>query len=145
MLLEILKLQPGPIAKLHQEREGLWGKYPIIYIGLNRPRPEIYRRVEARIEQMFERGVVDEVRQVLALPLSKTARVAIGVPEVGGFLKGEYDVERAKYLMKLHTRHYVKRQMTWFRKDKRVVWMDIAERESNQDMVKKIERIMAKE
>ena len=42
-----------------------------------------------------------------------------------GYLKGEYDLERAKYLMKLNTRHYVKRQLTWFRRDKRLTWIDI--------------------
>jgi len=43
-----------------------------------------------------------------------------------GYLNGEYDLERAKYLMKLNTRHYVKRQLTWFRKEKRLTWIDIA-------------------
>ena len=61
------------------------------------------------------------------MPLSVTARKIIGIPEVMGYLKGEYDLERAKYLMKLNTRHYVKRQLTWFRRDKRLTWIDIAQ------------------
>ncbi|HLD87946.1 MAG TPA: hypothetical protein VI955_01330, partial [Candidatus Omnitrophota bacterium] len=45
-------------------------------------------------------------------------------PEVTGYLKGEHDLARAKYLMKLNTRHYVKRQLTWFRRDRRIEWVD---------------------
>ena len=75
---------------------------------------------------MFEQGLVEEIKRVSALPLSLTARKIIGIPEVTGYLKGEHDLERAKYLMKLHSRHYVKRQLTWFRGDKRLVWIDIA-------------------
>ena len=54
----------------------------------------------------------------------------IGIPEVTGYLKGEYDHQRAKYLMKLHTRHYIKRQLTWFRRDKRLIWIDITPNQS---------------
>ena len=79
---------------------------------------------------MFERGLVDEVKKVSALPMSVTARKLIGIPEVMGYLKGEYDLARAKYLMKLHTRHYVKRQLTWFKRDKRLAWIDIASNQS---------------
>ena len=93
---------------------------PIQLFALNRPRQELYQRVEARIEDMFARGLVEEIKQVSGLPLSTTAQKLIGIPEVMGYLKGEYDLERAKYLMKLNTRHYVKRQLTWFRRDKRL-------------------------
>ena len=103
---------------------------PIKIFALNRPRQELYQRVEARVEEMFAKGLVEEIKQVSALPLSVTARKIIGIPEVMGYLKGEYDLERAKYLMKLHTRHYVKRQLTWFRRDKRLTWIDIASDQS---------------
>jgi len=119
-----------PISSLQQKREGLWGKLPIKLFALNRPREELYQRVEARVEDMFARGLVDEVKRVAALPISITARKLIGIPEVMGLLNGEYDLARAKYLMKLHTRHYVKRQLTWFRRDKRLVWVDIASNQS---------------
>jgi tRNA dimethylallyltransferase len=119
-----------PLSQLQQQREGLWGKMPIKLFVLNRPREELYQRVEARIDQMFANGLIEEIRQVETLPLSATARKLIGIPEVMGCLNGEYDIERAKYLMKLHTRHYVKRQLTWFRRDKRLTWIDIAQDQS---------------
>jgi tRNA dimethylallyltransferase len=119
-----------PLSQLQQKREGLWGKTPIKIFALNRPREELYQRVEARVENMFTKGLVEEIKRVSELPLSSTARKLIGIPEITGYLNGEYDLERAKYLMKLNTRHYVKRQLTWFRRDKRLTWIDIASNQS---------------
>jgi tRNA dimethylallyltransferase len=56
-----------------------------------------------------------------------------------GYLKGEHDLTRAKYLMKLNTRHYVKRQLTWFRRDKRLMWIDIKHSETNESISEQIE------
>ncbi len=123
--LEVAVATGQPLSRLQQKREGLWGTMPIKIFALNRPREELYQRVEARVDEMFTKGLVEEIKQVSALSLSVTARKLIGIPEVMGHLKGEYDLERAKYLMKLNTRHYVKRQLTWFRRDKRLTWIDI--------------------
>jgi len=128
--LEVVLSTGKPLSQLQQKRDGLWGKIPIKIFALNRPREELYQRVEARIEDMFAKGLVEEVKRVSALPMSITARKLIGIPEVMGYLNGEYDLERAKYLMKLNTRHYVKRQLTWFRKEKRLTWIDIAPNQS---------------
>jgi tRNA dimethylallyltransferase len=124
--LEVTLSTGQPFSQLQPKREGLWGTMPIKLFALNRPREELYRRVEARIDEMFTKGLVDEIKQVASMPLGLTASKIIGIPEVMGHLKGAYDLERAKYLMKLHTRHYVKRQLTWFRRDKRIEWIDIA-------------------
>ena len=138
--LEVYRLEKKPISDLHKSRQGLWGQYPIFIFALDRPRAELYRRVEERIDQMFARGLIEEVRAIHALPLrlSKTAQVLIGIPEVGGHLKGEYDLVRTKYLMKLKTRHYVKRQLTWFRRDERMNWLVIAAHETNEHVVQRI-------
>ena len=123
--LEVVLGTGQSITSLHSKREGLWGKMPIRIFALNRPREELYRRLEARVEEMFTKGLVEEVKGVSSLALSSTARKIIGIPEVMGHLKGEYDLKRAKYLMKRNTRHYVKRQLTWFHGDKRLTWIDI--------------------
>jgi tRNA dimethylallyltransferase len=127
------------ISSLQEKREGLWGKMPVKIFALDRPRQELYQRAQARVEEMFAKGLVEEIKRVEALPLSNTARKLIGIPEVMGYLKGEYDLERAKYLMKLHTRHYVKRQLTWFRRDKRLEWIDIDQNQSAADIADIIE------
>jgi len=123
--LEVVLSTGQPISSLQQKRDGLWGKLPIKIFALERPREELYQRAEARVDAMFAQGLVEEIKKAAELPLSATARKIIGVPEVMGYLKGEHDLERAKYLMKLHTRHYIKRQLTWFRRDKRLTWMEI--------------------
>jgi len=132
--LEVAMSTGQSITSLQPKREGLWGKIPIKIFALNRPREELYQRVEARIEEMFAKGLVEEIRQVSAYPLSITAQKLIGVPEVSGYLKGEYDLERAKYLMKLNTRHYVKRQLTWFRREERLTWIDITQDQSSAEI-----------
>ena len=128
-----------PISKLQKERDGLWGKYPIKIFALNRDREKLYARVEARIDRMFTNGLVEEVRHLSQMPLSRSAATLIGIPEVSGFLKGEYDLERAKYLMKLNTRHYAKRQLTWFRRDERLTWIDLAEGETVESVVARMD------
>jgi tRNA dimethylallyltransferase len=136
--LEVSISTGQPLSKQQPKREGLWGKMPVKIFALNRPREELYRRVEARVEDMFARGLVEEIKQISALPLSVTAGKIIGIPEVTGHLNGAYDLDRAKYLMKLHTRHYVKRQLTWFRRDKRLTWIDIAPNQSAAQVAEKI-------
>jgi tRNA dimethylallyltransferase len=91
---------------------------------------------------MFASGLVDEVRSLCMKKLSSTGRRIIGLPEVKGALDGEYDLAQAKYLIKLHTRHYVKRQMTWFRKDKRIEWLMAGHDETPQDTAGRILKIL---
>jgi len=132
--LEVTLSTGKPLSQLQPQREGLWGKMPIKLFGLNRPRAELYHRAEARIDEMFAGGLLEEIKQVMSLPLSLTAQKIIGIPEVSGYLKGEYDLKRAQYLMKLNTRHYVKRQLTWFRRDQRLEWIDIAPNQTAQQV-----------
>ncbi|MDE2009922.1 MAG: tRNA (adenosine(37)-N6)-dimethylallyltransferase MiaA [Candidatus Omnitrophica bacterium] len=138
--LQVVQSTGKPISQLQPRREGLWGKMPVAIFALNRPRQELYRRVDARVEGMFAQGIVEEIQKVSRLPLSATARKLIGIPEVTGYLNGEYDLDRAKYLMKLHTRHYAKRQLTWFRGQERLRWIDIAAGQSAQDAAEIIAR-----
>jgi tRNA dimethylallyltransferase len=124
-----------PLSKLQKNREGLWGTMDMKIVALNRPRQELYQRAEERIEVMFAKGIVEEIRKISALALSQSARKIIGVPEIMGHLQGEYDCDRAKYLMKLNTRHYIKRQLTWFRRDQRLTWIDIPPEQSPAQVV----------
>ena len=95
-------------------------------IGLIKPREVLYHDIEERIEQMFESGFINEVKALRdQYPhWSKTALQAIGYKEVLMHLNGEISLEEAKRLMKLRTRHLAKRQITWFKKEKGVHWID---------------------
>ncbi len=136
--LEVYKTTGVPISQRQKDREGIWGKYDIRIFGLERPREELYARVEARVDDFFAAGLVDEVKALSAKKLSSTGSRIIGIPEVMGIFRGEYDLARAKYLMKFHTRHYVKRQMTWFRRDKRVEWVMIGHDEDVKEVAQRI-------
>lgn len=135
--LEVCMTSGTAMSYLQTKREGIWGKVPIKIFALTRPREELYRRVEGRVEEMFQQGIVDEVKNILQLNLSSTARTLIGIPEITGYLQGQYDLDQAKYLIKLNTRHFVKRQLTWLRRDKRVEWVNI-ESESSEEIAGRI-------
>ncbi len=121
--LEVYVSNRKPISQLQKERSGLWGKYNIKIFALNRDRQELYDRVNLRVDAMFSRGLIKEVEKLNQLTLSRTAGGLIGIPEVNGFLEEKFSLEEAKELMKMNTRHYVKRQLTWFRKEKRLDWV----------------------
>jgi len=93
-------------------------------LGLIMDREVLYERIEHRVENMFQRGLVEETRRLLERGLrgNRTAMQAIGYKEVIGFLDGLYSIEDAKRLLKRNTRRYAKRQLTWFRKDDRIKW-----------------------
>lgn len=113
-----------PFSQLNQQREGIEKKYKIIKIGLICPRNELYQRVEQRVEEMFKQGLVEEVKRIKG-KMGKTAAQALGYKEVIAYLNGEYSLDEAKDLIKKHTRHFVKHQLTWFRKDKQIKWVDV--------------------
>ncbi len=124
--LEVYKVTGKPISQLQQTRKGLTEKYDVHMFCLDMPRDILYKRIDERVEQMFEEGLIEEVKNVLRKKLSKTSQFAIGINEVKGYLEGKYDLETAKSMMKRNTQLYSKRQQTWFRKDKRIVWVDVS-------------------
>ncbi len=139
--LEVVMTASTPISALQPKREGIYSQYNVTMIGLNRERWQLYRRVEERIDRMIEQGLVEEVRKLNQLPLSRTAATLIGIPEVTGYLNKEYDLERAKYLMKLNTRHFVKRQLTWFKRDERIRWIEINANQTIEDIRERIGQV----
>ena len=143
--LEVFTIEKRPISQVQKERQGLWGKFAVSIFALNRSRQELYERIDERVETMFQRGLVEEVKGLLAKRWSPAAQKIIGVKEVTGFLNGDYDLKRAQYLLKLNTRHYAKRQLTWLRKDKRLDWIMIGKDDPIEmvveQMIKRIKRL----
>jgi tRNA dimethylallyltransferase len=130
--LEVYHLTGLPLSKKKQEAKGLWGSLPIKIFGFKLARETLYDRINRRVDEMFEKGAIDEVRQLLKLNLSLTAKKIIGIKEISGYLKGEYNIEEAKELMKKNTRNFAKRQLTWFRPEKRIEWVGIDKLTSTQ-------------
>ena len=97
--------------------------------AISMPRELLYRRIDERVDRMFEDGLVDEVRRLSGrgLDCSHTAGQAIGYKEVLSALAGECSLDEARDLVKRRTRHYAKRQLSWLRRDGRARWVDVQE------------------
>lgn len=101
-------------------------EYEPIWIGLTMDRALLYERIEKRIDLMLAEGLIDEVKalQSLGLPTYATALQALGYKEVIKWLTGEYTYDRAVELLKRDTRHFAKRQLSWFRRMPEINWFD---------------------
>ena len=97
--------------------------FRILKIGLERPREELYDRINRRVEQMIADGLVEEARKVYHLRHLNSLQT-VGYRELFACFDGEYDLARAIELIQQNTRHYAKRQMTWFRRDKTIHWLN---------------------
>ncbi len=128
--LEVFEATGKPISLLQKARSGLWGKYDVRIFCLNMVREKLYQRIDERVERMFKEGIMDEVRSLLRLRLSKTAACAIGIKELKCYFAGLCSLDEARALMQKNSRNYAKRQLTWFRKDKRIRWVEVADDES---------------
>jgi len=123
--LEVFKSTGQPISKLQAERRGLSDDYEVRFFCLNIKREGLYQRIDQRVERMFRQGVVREVSRMLKKRLSRTAGCAIGIRELKGYFSGEYDLAEARGIIKRNSRRYAKRQLTWFRKDRRIKWIEV--------------------
>lgn len=97
--------------------------FRIIKIGLERPREELYGRINRRVLQMIEDGLVEEARKVYPKRALNSLQT-VGYRELFAYFDGEYDLNRAIELIQQNTRHYAKRQMTWFRRDTEIHWLN---------------------
>ena len=97
--------------------------FRILKIGLERPRAELYARINRRVLQMMDDGLLDEARNVYPKRQLNSLQT-VGYKEIFGYLSGEYDLDRAVELIQQNTRHYAKRQLTWFRRDKAIHWLN---------------------
>lgn len=125
--LEVILSTGKPFSAQRQRGES---PYDLLLLGLIRPRPELYARIDARIETMFAAGLVGEVQELLAQGYLPTlpSLSAIGYREVIRYLQGEIDLEEAKVLIRRATRTYVRRQANWFKADDpQITWFNVNE------------------
>ncbi len=124
--LEYFKKTGKPISEHNKEQHERKSPYDFRYFVLTDERKTLYSRIDKRVDQMIEDGLEEEVKSLTKLNIPKTATSmqSLGYREMIGYLEGEYDLERAIYLIKLNTRHFAKRQLTWFRRERDVFWID---------------------
>ncbi len=121
--------QTGEKISVHNEKERQKeSPYAFIYFVLDRPRAELYSRIDQRVDMMLEQGLVDEVTRLRAAGYrrSSVAMQGLGYKEIYDYLDGEISFEEAVYRIKRDTRHFAKRQLTWFHREKTVTWVDLA-------------------
>ncbi|MBR0195696.1 MAG: tRNA (adenosine(37)-N6)-dimethylallyltransferase MiaA [Paludibacteraceae bacterium] len=100
--------------------------FRIVKVGLERDRAQLYARIDERVKQMMRDGLEDEVKRVYD-KRNLNSLQTVGYKELFAYLDGEYDLNRAIELIQQNTRHYAKRQLTWFRRDKEIYWLDANE------------------
>lgn len=128
--LEVFHITGRPIWQLQKnyKRET---DLNFFQFGLDWPRATLYHNINSRVDKMIEKGLVEETNNLLNNGIPKTANSlnTVGYKEIISFLQNEITLDRAVELIKRNTRHYAKRQMTWFRKDSRINWISIESKE----------------
>ena len=122
--LEVYQHTGIPISRLQQKRPP---EYRVLKLGLTMPRPQLYEGIDARIERMMERGLVEEVRALVArgYGYDLPAMSGLGYRQIGQYLRDEVTLDEAVVLIKRHTRRFVRQQYNWFRlSDPSIHWLD---------------------
>lgn len=117
----------GEPISLHNERERQRkSPYNYAYFVLNRNRPELYRRIDLRVDQMMEAGLLEEVERLRQMGCTRqmVSMQGLGYQELLEYLDGELSLEAAVEKIKRETRHYAKRQITWFKREPDVIWLN---------------------
>ena len=116
----------GPISEHNEREHSKESPYDFRYFVLTDDRETIYRNIDRRVDLMMEAGLVEEVKGLLKRGCSREmiSMQGIGYKQLIPYLEGEYPLERAVELIKRDSRHYAKRQLTWFRREKDVIFFD---------------------
>ncbi|MDE5804297.1 MAG: tRNA (adenosine(37)-N6)-dimethylallyltransferase MiaA [Lachnospiraceae bacterium] len=119
--------QTGMFISDHNEAERQKeSPYAAAYFVLNDDRQKLYEQIEKRVDDMLAEGLVEEVRRLQNMGLKKdmVSMQGLGYKEIISFLDGECSLEEAVYRIKRDTRHFAKRQLTWFKREKNVIWVN---------------------
>lgn len=119
--------QTGEPISLHNEKERRKeSPYAFAYFVLNDVRARLYERIDARIDEMMEAGLLEEVKELKAAGCHRgmVSMQGLGYKEMLEYLDGDCTLEEAVYKLKRDTRHFAKRQLTWFKRERDVVWLD---------------------
>lgn len=118
-----VKLSTGRSIIEYQRQQNRETWFNIIKIGLNLPKEHLHKNIHARVDGMIEQGLVDEVKGLVPYQYLNALNT-VGYKELFAYLNGESSLEDSIDKIKLNTRHYAKRQLTWFKKDKEINWVD---------------------
>lgn len=114
--------------------------FKIVKIGLNTSREKLYERINQRVDQMIEKGLIKECENVMNQK-SHYALQTVGYSEIFEYFEGENTLEKAIELIKQHTRNYAKRQVTWFTRDKEITWFEPTDFEQIMNHIKNFSKL----
>lgn len=135
--LEFYEENHYPISLHNQQEKEKESPYNLAYFVLNAPRDLLYRRIDQRVDQMVEEGLLDEVRHLkdMGCDRSLVSMQGLGYKEILAYLDQEISFEEAIRILKRDTRHFAKRQITWFKREKDVIWMDKEKYDYDEDRI----------
>ena len=138
--LEVYELTGKPISELQVQWKNTDARYEFRAFGLNMSRGELYNRIEVRADRMMAVGLVEEVKSILYAGYSSdcVALRSFGYKEIINYLDGKLTLFEAVALLKQNTRQFAKRQLTWFRGDSRIEWIDLSLFTSPDDVVNRL-------
>lgn len=128
--LEVYQMTGIPLSHYQKEHAFSGRRYDTRHIGISVDRPVLYERIDNRVERMMSAGLLEEVESLMASGYGRDLKSmrSIGYKEVVAHLAGEISAEEAVRLIKRNTRHYAKRQLTWFRADPDILWFEYPEK-----------------
>ena len=124
--LEFYEKSGQKISEHNEEQKQKESPYNFAYFVLNDERAVLYDRINQRVDQMVEDGLEAEVQKLLSagVSASSVSMQGLGYKELVAYLNGECSLEEAIYILKRDTRHFAKRQLTWFKREEEVIWLD---------------------
>ena len=124
--LEFYHQNGTPISEHNEEQKQQTSPYNLVYFVLTAPREILYERIDRRVDQMMEEGLLEEVKSLRERGCHRgmVSMQGLGYKEILAYLEGEYPLEEAVRILKRDTRHFAKRQLTWFRREQDVIWVD---------------------
>ncbi|MCF6463261.1 tRNA (adenosine(37)-N6)-dimethylallyltransferase MiaA [Clostridium sp. Cult1] len=130
--LEIYYETGKPMSHYNKDFRKEVDKYNLVMVGLTMDRAKLYSRINERVDMMIMEGLVQEVKKLLSMGYSKelVSMQAIGYKEIISYLNGNMGLDKAIEVLKRNTRRFAKRQLTWFRRDNRIYWININEYDS---------------
>jgi tRNA dimethylallyltransferase len=145
--IEVYEKTGRPLSDFHREHRFSERPYETIQIGLRRSRPDLFRRIESRVDEMMAKGLVEEVRGLIRKGVSaqQPSMKGLGYRQIVGYLNGEYGLEEAVHRLKRDTKRYAKRQFTWFNADPSIRWIDLSESEGAEEAYQKVEAVVEEE
>lgn len=113
--------------------------YDFYYYVLNTDRAVLYDRIQRRVDRMIDQGLVDEVRKLAGMGCTRdmVSMQGLGYKEILDYLDGKYSLEEAIRILKRDTRHFAKRQLTWFKRERDVRWLDLPKFDNDREKVLK--------